>query len=68
MELAVSVERSWSKEGKKDILTQGPAKTSPTGVTLIPQPSDDAKDPLVSVSLHQSAFVRATSLLSISAF
>ncbi|KAL9065488.1 MAG: hypothetical protein Q9161_008193 [Pseudevernia consocians] len=46
MELAVSVGRIWSKEGKKEILTQGSAKTSPTGVTLIPQPSDDAKDPL----------------------
>ena len=52
MEVKVPAEETWPKE-KRDSLTEAPAKTSPTGVTLIPQPSDDAKDPLVSPVLQQ---------------
>ena len=64
MELTTSAEKTWSNE-KSDSVTEDPAKTTPTGVTLIPQPSDDAKDPLVSPLIQQSVFVYPISLLRI---
>ena len=56
MEVKVPAEKTWSKE-KSDSLTEAAPKTSPTGVTLIPQPSDDAKDSLVSPLLQQPVFI-----------
>ena len=63
MEVKVPAEKTRAKE-ETDSLTEAPAKTSPTCVTLIPQPSGDAKDPLVSPVLPQPFSIYSISLLS----
>ena len=48
-----------SKPGRKEESDDSPqnhAKSFPTGVTLIPQPSDDADDPLVCPGYFYSTF------------
>ena len=65
MEVKAPAEKTWAKE-KTDSLTEAPAKTSPTGVTLIPQPSDDVNDPLVSPVLQQPVLIYSINLLNTS--
>ena len=43
-------------------------KSSPTGITLIPQPSDDVKDPLVGAGIFVSDLGRYAGLQTTYAF
>lgn len=62
MELIESAGNSGQKDESND-LARVPAKLSSSGFTLIPQPSDDSKDPLVRPRIFHSTFICQTSLL-----
>ncbi|KAL9133327.1 MAG: hypothetical protein Q9175_005496 [Cornicularia normoerica] len=57
MELTAPASK-FGQKGESDESTNVPTKLSPTGVTLIPQPSDDVKDPL-----NWSSSKKSTTLL-----
>ena len=62
MELIQSTDEPLQQQGEKQDSAHVFTKLSATGITLIPQPSDDVKDPLVCPGIFSSDVNRSTGL------